>query len=149
LKQLLTEAQALSIAPSWAGDRYAIFENQQTKQDLLIFRLRLTSDTDAARFFDFYSDVLEAKDMTRTNLFRRPNFFSFDTPIGGVFLRCVGSECVSAEGTTRDVFDRISRAVWPAGDEGPRPMDSAPARITLIPAPAVPSSAFAAAASVR
>jgi hypothetical protein len=143
LKQFLTEAQALSIAPSWAGDRYAIFENQQTKQDLLIFRLRLTSDADAARFFDFYSDVLEAKDTTRTNLFRRPNFFSFDTPTGGVFLRCVGSECLSAEGTTRDVFDRISHAVWPEGIEGPQPMDSAPARITLIPAPAAPSSAFA------
>jgi hypothetical protein len=150
LKQFLQEKDALALAPSWAGDRYAIFENQQTKQDLLVFRLRLTSNADAGRFFDFYSDVLEAKDKTRTNLYRRPNFFSFDTPAGGVFLRCVGSECLSAEGTTRDVFDRIAQAIgWPASGASPQPADSAPARIAFLPPAAARTDAFAAAASPR
>ncbi|MGB6198971.1 MAG: hypothetical protein WBF35_05420 [Candidatus Acidiferrales bacterium] len=149
LKQFLKEPQALSIAPTWAGDRYAIFENQQTKRDLLVFRLRLTSDADAAQFFDYYSDVLEAKDSTRTNLYRRPNFFSFDTPAGGVFLRCAGSECLSAEGTTREVFDRISKAIgWPALGTAPLPVDSAPTRITFVPPITAPSSSSVA-ASVR
>jgi len=146
LKQFLAEPQAVNLSPTWAGDRYAIFENQKTKQDLLIFRLRLTSDADAARFFDSYSDVLELKDATRTNLFRRPNFFSFDTPAGGVFLRCVASECLSAEGTTRDVFDRISRAIWPAWIEGAPATDSVPTRITFLPSvggPSVAASPFA------
>jgi len=149
LKQFLQEKDALALAPSWAGDRYAIFENQQSKQDLLVFRLRLTSDTGAARFFDSYSDVLEAKDKTRTNLLRRPNFFSFDTPAGGVFLRCVSDECISAEGATRDIFDRITQAIgWPAPGDSPQPADSAPTRITYVP-PAARSVAFAAAASPR
>jgi hypothetical protein len=150
LKQFLPDAQALAIAPTWAGDRYAIFENQKTKQDLLVFRLRLTSAADAARFFGFYSDVLEAKDSTRTNLYRRPNFFSFDTPAGGVFLRCVGDECVSAEGATREVFDRITHAIgWPAFGASPQPVDSAPVHITSLPHGITTSSSFAVAAPVR
>ncbi len=153
LKQFLTESQALSMAPAWAGDRYAILENQQTKQDLLIFRLRLTSEADAGRFFDLYSDVLESKDKTRTNLLRRPNFFSFDTPAGGVFLRCVGDECLAAEGTKRDIFDRITHAMgWPATtapSERAWPTDSAPANITMLSPSALPnaSKSFAATAS--
>lgn len=152
LKQFLKEPDAESLAASWAGDRYAIFENQQTKQDLLIFRLRLTSDTEAARFFDYYSDVLESKDATRTNLFRRPNFFSFDTPAGGVFLRCYKSECLSAEGATRDIFDRITHAIaWPAVQAPgtpapPADSDSAPLTITFVP-PAATDPSLAAAPS--
>jgi len=150
LKQFLQEKDALNIAPTWAGDRYAIFENQQTKQDLLVFRLRLTSDADAARFFDSYSDVLAAKDKTRTNPLRRPNFFSFDTPAGDVFLRCAGDECISAEGATRDIFDRITQAIgWPAPGASSQPADSAPARITFLPPAAARPAAFAAAASPR
>ena len=149
LKQFLAEPRALDLSPAWAGDRYAIFENQQTKQDLLIFRLRLTSDADAGRFFDSYSEVLELKDKTRTNPLRRPNFFSFDTPAGGVFLRCVGSECLAAEGATRDIFDRITKAIsWPAETDVPEPADSAPTHFTLFP-PAATTGAFVAAASAR
>jgi hypothetical protein len=151
LKQFQAEPVALSVAPTWAGDRYAIFENQKTKQDLVVFRLRLTSDADAAHFFEVYSDVLEAKDSTRTHLYRRPNFFSFDTPAGGVFLRCVASECLSVEGATRDDFDRISHAIgWPAWTDAPQPAipaapaDSGPARITFVPPPAAAPSSFAA-----
>jgi hypothetical protein len=157
LKEFQAESVALSVAPTWAGDRYAIFENQKTKQDLLVFRLRLTSDADTAHFFEIYSDVLEAKDSARTHLYRRPNFFSFDTPAGGVFLRCVASECLSVEGATRDDFDRISHAIgWPAWTDAPQPAlpaapaDSAPTRITLVhPAAMAPSAAssFAASAS--
>jgi hypothetical protein len=131
LKQFLSAAQAQSLSPAWAGDRYAIFENQQTKQDLLIFRLRLDSDADAAHYFDLYGNVLEAKDATRTNEFRAPNFLSFDTPAGGVFFRCVASECLSMEGTTRDVFDRISHVIgWPAAPAAASDGAAAPARST-------------------
>jgi hypothetical protein len=151
LKQFQAESVALSVAPTWAGDRYAIFENQKTKQDMLVFRLRLTSDADAAHFFEIYSDVLEAKDSTRTRLYRRPNFFSFDTPAGGVFLRCVASECLSVEGATRDDFDRISHAIgWPAWSDAPQPAfpaapaDSAPTHITFVPPSASTPSSFAA-----
>ncbi len=116
LKQFLGAERAKALAPAWAGDRYAIFEHQKTKQLLLVFRLRLAGEFDAARFFGQYSEALELKYKERRELFRRPNFFSFDTDDGGIFLRCVGEECLSLEGGNRDLFERLARAIgWSAG----------------------------------
>ena len=39
---------------------------------------------------------------------RRPNFFSFDTPEDGVFLRCVGADCFVLESGSREMFDRLT-----------------------------------------
>ncbi len=116
LKQFLGEERARRLAPSWAGDRYTIFEHRKTGQLLLVFRLRLASAADAARFFGGYSEALELKYDKRRELFRRPNYFSFESEEGGVFLRCVADECLSAEGTSREAFERIARAIgWPPG----------------------------------
>ncbi len=115
-KQFLSKDRATSLAGTWSADRYAIFENQKNKRTLLIFRVRLGSDADAARFFGAYSEALESKYDTRTNLLRRPNFFSFDTPEDGVFLRCVAADCFVLEGGSRVVFDRLTLEMgWPAG----------------------------------
>ncbi len=127
LKQFLGKERADDLAQSWVGDKYAIFERQPGGQTLLVIRLRLDSDDDAARFFGGYSEVLEKKDDNRTDLFRRPNFFSFETPDGGVFLRCFGSECLTAEGTTREVFDAMTHAMnWPDGPVDPHGTDEKP-----------------------
>jgi hypothetical protein len=120
LKQFLGEERALPLAAMWSGDRYAILENQKSKALLLVFRLRLSGDREAARFLGSYSEVLEKKYENRRDLFRRPNFFSFQTDEGGVFLRCVGDQCMSAEGTDRATFDKITRAMgWPPGPAAP------------------------------
>ncbi len=120
LKQFLGKERADDLAQSWVGDKYAIFERQPGGQTLLVIRFRLASDDDAARLFGGYSEVLEQKDDNRTDLLRRPNFFSFDTPGGGVFLRCFASECFTAEGTTREVFDAMTHAMnWPDGPTDP------------------------------
>jgi hypothetical protein len=133
LKQFLGADHAGEIAPSWAGDRYAIFENQKTKQILLVFLLALDSAAHADRFFSAYSEVLESKDATRTNPLRQPNFYSFDTPDGGVFLRCVASECLDVEGTDRVVFDRLTHAIgWTANPDVPPPAESHTDRTTLL-----------------
>jgi len=122
LKQFLGAEHATEIAPAWAGDRYAIFENQKTKQILLVFLLDLNSEAHATRFFGAYSEVLELKDATRTNPVRQPEFYSFDTPDGGVFLRCVASECLDVEGADRVVFDRLTHAIgWSANPDVPPP----------------------------
>lgn len=120
LKQFLAKERSKALAAAWAGDRYAIFENQKSKRTLLVFRVRLASDDDAARFFGAYSELLESKYDSRTNLMRRPNFFSFDTPEDGVFLRCVASDCFVLEGGTRAMFDRLTAEMgWPAGPAVP------------------------------
>src|ERR1700687_5224277 len=93
LKQFLPKNRSTTLAAAWTGDRYAIFENQKNKRTLLLFRIRLASDAAAARFFGAYSELLEMKYAQRTNLMRRPNFFSFDTAEDGVFLRCPDSAC--------------------------------------------------------
>lgn len=120
LKQFLSKPRSVTLAASWSGDRYAIFENQKNKRTLLEFRVRLASDDDAARFFGAYSEVLEAKYAQHTNLLRRPNFFSFDTPEDGVFVRCMNSDCFILEGGTRTMFDHMTMEIgWPAGPAVP------------------------------
>jgi hypothetical protein len=126
LKQYLPKARSVAIAASWGGDRYAIFENQKNKRTMLEFRIHLANEADAARFFGAYSEVLDAKYSQRTNLMRRPNFFSFDTPEDGIYLRCMNSDCFILEGGTRAMFDHMTMEMgWPAGPVVPvNPGDS-------------------------
>ena len=111
LKQFIGEERADLLSPAWKGDRYAVFDNEKTKDTALVYRLSLDDVDDAARFFGQYSEALEVKHKTRTDLFRRPNYFQFQTPDGGVFLRCIATTCISVEGATRETFDRINAAI--------------------------------------
>jgi hypothetical protein len=114
LKQFIGKERAEQLAPSWAGDRYAIYQRESGEQTLLLIRLKLADETAATGFFGAYRTLLEKKDEKRTAVSRRLNFFSLNTPLGGVFLRCQGDECLIAEGTTAEVFDAMTRAIhWP------------------------------------
>jgi hypothetical protein len=122
LKQLLDENRAELLSPAWKGDRYAVFEDAKTKSTPLVFRLALDSPDDVAHFFGQYSEALEHKYKTRTELFRRPNFFQFQSESGGVFLRCVATQCITVESASRETFDKIDRAIgW----------DPAPAAVSV------------------
>jgi hypothetical protein len=134
LKQFLTKDRSMILAAAWSADRYAVFENQKSKNTLLIFRLRLDNDADAARFFGAYSEVLELKYDQRTNLMRRPNFFSFDTPADGVFLRCVQADCFVLEGGSREMFDRLTGEMgWPAGPAVPVKLGESHIKVAKVP----------------
>jgi hypothetical protein len=111
LKQLLDENRAELLAPAWKGDRYAVFEDAKTKSNPLVFRLALDNSDDAAHFFGQYSESLEHKYKTRAELFRRPGFFQFQSESGGVFLRCVATQCLTVESATRETFDKINHAI--------------------------------------
>lgn len=120
LKQYLGKERAEQHSRAWAGDRYAIYEDEASKEVALLFRLRLESVEAAARFFGQYSEVLEQKYSARRDLVRRPNFFSFETEEGGVFLYCVDDECLTLEGADRRAFDRaVSALKWPAAPPAP------------------------------
>ncbi len=137
LKQFLDPARAAQLAPSWDGDRYALFEDAKTKELRLVFLLALETTDDAARFFGQYSEALEMKYSSRTQLYRRPNFFQFQTDTGGVYLRCVDLQCITVEGATRPTFDAINRAMgWPPA---PGPVEESPS-VAQMPRPAVPSA---------
>jgi hypothetical protein len=122
LKQYLGDDRAKTLAAAWEGDRYVVFERKPAKQLLLVSLLRLSGNAPAARYFGQYSEALEKKYDQRANLFRRPNFFSFDADGASVFLRCVESECLSVEGTSRQVFDEIVKAIGWSGSPTP-PLD--------------------------
>jgi hypothetical protein len=133
-KQFLEKDRSTTLAAAWAADRYALFENQKNKNTLLIFRVRLDNDADAARFFGAYSEVLESKYSQRTNLMRRPNFFSFDTPEDGVFLRCVGADCFVLESGSREMFDRLTAEMgWPAGPAVPVKPNETHIKVAMFP----------------
>jgi len=111
LKQYLGEDRAVPLAAAWDGDRYLVYEHQPSKRLLLVTRVHLASEEQANRFFGQYSELLEKKHEKRTALFRRPNFFSFETPDGGIFLRCSGPECVTLEGADRSVFAELNKQI--------------------------------------
>lgn len=118
LKQFLGQEEADKISPAWAGDRYAVFEDDKTKNTRVVLRLQLDNEEDAGTIFTEYSSVLEHKYASRTNPFKSPDFFQFDTADGSMFLRRLGSECLIVEGATRDVYDRINSAIgWPVAPE--------------------------------
>jgi hypothetical protein len=121
LKQFIGEPRAKLLSATWEGDRYAVYEQKQTKHLLLITRERLATQEQAERFLGQYSEALEKKHDTRSNLFRKPDFFSFDTPDGGVFLRCFETECVTLEGGDRALFLRLNKELnWPSVPEQPK-----------------------------
>jgi hypothetical protein len=123
LRQFLDDPRAKSLAAAWDGDRYVVYEQKQTKRLVLITRERLASEEQAERFFGQYSEALEKKHAERTNLFRKPDFFSFDTPDGGVFLRCYERECVTLEGGDRALFIQFHKQLeWGPAPEAPKPL---------------------------
>ncbi len=111
LKQLASVDTAEEIAPGWAGDRYSLYEDAQSQEMLLLFRVQFSSEASAVRFFGAYSDVLEKKYASARQLFRRANFFAFESDEGGVFFHCVATDCLISEGADRKAFDAVNRAL--------------------------------------
>lgn len=115
LKQYLGQQRADQLSAAWRGDRYVSFEDQKTKNVPLVVLLALDNVEDAGRFAGQYSEALEKKYANRTQLFRRPNYFQFNTDTGGVYLRCVATRCLTVEGASRETFDKIDAAIgWNA-----------------------------------
>jgi hypothetical protein len=143
LKQFLGDERAKTLSEAWEGDRYVVYEQKQTKRILLVTRLRLRSEQVAIRFFGQYSEALEKKHDGRTNLFRRPNFFSFDTPDGGVFLRCLGAECITLEGGGRGLFLKLNKELeWGLVPEQPEELSPSPAKTVMRNEPSSPLTSF-------
>jgi hypothetical protein len=130
LKQFLDSGRAEDLSPAWDGDRYALFEDATSKNLGLVFLLALETQEDMFRYFGQYSEALETKYPIRTHLYRRPNFFQFQTPNGGVYLYCIGQRCVAVEGATRETFDAINHALgWPSA---PAPVETVAPSVVQI-----------------
>jgi hypothetical protein len=145
LKEFTASARAQELASLWTGDRYAIYVDKKpaaapgkpapdvkagpdarpapgvTKpRSLLIWRVATASEADAARLFGGASQALQIRYEERTALLRRPNYFEFQTPQGGVFLRCVGRECLLVDGADRATYEALTSALgWPSAPAAP------------------------------
>jgi hypothetical protein len=136
LQQYLSPEGAATMALTWTGDHYALFEHTATGKLLLVFRLRLATPEDAARFAGRYSEALEMKYAQRRNLFRRPNYFSFDAGSGRVFLRCEGMECLTLEGGDEKTFHQLTKALgWLPDPVQPQKLDGEPMETTFRASP--------------
>lgn len=111
LKTYLGPQRADALSSAWTGDRYAVFEDEKTKETPLVFRLALDNAEDTAGFYTQYSEALGLKYKDQKNLFRQPAYLQFDAGDGTVFLRCVDTTCLAVEGTTRETYDKITRAI--------------------------------------
>ena len=136
LKEFLSLDRADDLAPLWNGDRYTIYEkkeNKDAREDILVIRIKAANTADASRLFGGFSEAFDKKYKNRKNLVRRPNFFSFDSDEGGVFLRCVGADCVTLEGGDLKLFDTLVHELgWPANPASSGP-PSEGVKAQLIP----------------
>lgn len=115
LKQFLGDDRAKQLSAAWDGDCYATYEQKSTKKTLLVTRIRLADEESATHFFGQYSEALEKKHAERSNLLRQPNFFSFSTPDGGVFLQCSAKACITLEGGDKAQFQKWLKSLgWPS-----------------------------------
>ena len=131
LKQFLDEARATPLAAGWEGDRYVLFERKSDKKLILITRLKLANAECTGRFFGQYSEALEKKYEERSNLFRRPAYFSFDTSEGGIFLRCAETECLTLEGGDRALFLKLNKELgWGSIPEQPKEIVAPGVKVT-------------------
>ena len=144
LKQFLDADRAGKLAAAWDNDVYGTYESKDAKRLLLFVRVRLDSNESAARFFGQYSEALEKKYAVRSNLSRRADFFSFNSPDGGVFLRCFQNECITVEGGDRALLLQWTKKLgWEAIPEEPKRPNQPEVNVTqLFPAPAVVAAAF-------
>ena len=122
LKQFLDEDRAKRVAAGWDGDDYATYEQGDGKRLMLFTRIRFTAEEAASQMFSAYSAALKKKHPDPSRLSNGEEFLSFDTSDGGVFLRCVGRECVTLEGGENAQFvEWVKKLGWPQDSREPVP----------------------------
>ena len=115
LKQFLDDERAKKIAAGWDGDDYITFEQKNTKRLMLFTRTRFDSPEMASAFFSAYSEALKKKYPERSNASAAQQDLAFESPDGGVFLRCVAKECITLDGGTPLLFSEWTKKLnWPA-----------------------------------
>ncbi|MGH9776200.1 MAG: hypothetical protein ACRD50_14780 [Candidatus Acidiferrales bacterium] len=136
LKQFLGQERAEKDSPSWAGDRYVLYQNEKEDRRLLIYRLHLRSPDAATDFMSEYSELLQLKYKVRTPVHKQGETLWFQAGAGGVYLRCHESECLVVEGAEREWFDKINQAMgWAAVSQSSQSTYISPTPETAVPTP--------------
>ena len=140
-KQFLGKARADELAASWTGDRYALYEESPEGPAMLVIRMRLAGEAEAARFFDGYSELLDKKHSAPASAARQAGSLFIQTPGGGAFIRCVARDCLFGEGATRAQFDAMTNALrWPQLRADAMPMPGLPGATAFLATPRPPQT---------
>ena len=114
LKQFLGADSAKLTAPGWAGDRYAVFEDEKAGTLPLVAVIDAEDEEHATRLFGQYSSALEIKYQSHSSISRRAHFFQFHTDGGDVFVKQSGTQCLIVEEASQEAFNKIDQAItWP------------------------------------
>ena len=99
LKQFLGEARCELLSPAWAGDRYAVFEDAKTKEFRLCLRLALDNRRRRGAILRAIQRSAGNEIQTGRKLFRRPNFFQFQTePRAASISAACAAKCLDGRG---------------------------------------------------
>lgn len=110
LKKFDGPGDAEKFAPMWRGDRYALFENKDSKQTILVVLFALDNEKDAAEFFGAYRRVIEKKDGLTPPASKGSEFAAFSN----AYIGCVQARCLSIEGADQPTYERIEQKLgWP------------------------------------
>jgi hypothetical protein len=114
IKQFLDVDRAAKIASAWDGDDYITFEQKGTKRLMLFTRTRFNTEENASSFFTIYSEALGKKYTQQNQSSKGDKYLAFNTPDGGVFLRCSARECITLEGGDAALFSQWTKRLgWP------------------------------------
>lgn len=105
LKKFDGPGDAEKFAPMWRGDRYALFENKDSKQTILVVLFALDNEKDAAEFFTAYRKVVEKKDELTEPVSKGSEFTAFSN----AYIGCIQSKCLSIEGADQPTSERIEQ----------------------------------------
>ena len=105
LKKFDGPGDAEKFAPMWRGDRYALFENKDSKQTILVVLFALDSEKDAAEFFSAYRKVIEKKDGLTTPITKAPELAVF----ANAYIGCAQDKCLTIEGADQATTERIEQ----------------------------------------
>jgi hypothetical protein len=105
LKKFDGPGDAEKFAPMWRGDRYALFENKDSKQTILVVLFALGNEKDAAEFFSACRKVIEKKDGLTTPITEAPELAVF----ANAYIGCAQDKCLSIEGADQTTTERIEQ----------------------------------------
>ena len=109
-KQFLGKARADELAAPGAAIATPLRSSRRKDPRMLVIRMRLAGEAEAARFFDGYSELLDKKHSASASAARQASSLFIETPGGGAFIRCVARDCLFGEGATRAQFDAMTHA---------------------------------------
>lgn len=105
LKKFDGPGDAEKFAPMWRGDRYALFENKDSKQTILVVLFALDNEKDAAEFFGAYRKVVEKKGGLAAPVSKGPEIAVF----ANAYIGCAQDKCLSIEGADQATSERIEQ----------------------------------------